>query len=993
MRPSRKWNIFPLVMFLLMSVLLLAVVGPLQAQAFGTLSGIVFDDFNNDGNRDVAVQSGVAFDIGVGDVTLTAYDGNGVVQGLAISCNGFNRFQGNLLIPCTNAERGQYSMVLAGPGPYRIEATNLPAGFQNGIVGTGSDTSVGFIPDLAGANAVADFAIQVPGETCQNNPDLVTTCAANGDPLNPAIPNNPGNLPALVTWGYRAAPGQGPVADAPLAIASQIGSTWGVAVQRPAAPGAAGPRIFTSAYVKRHAGLGPLGVGGIYLIDPVGPTVTNFVDVATIGIGVSVNFPTNAARGLGALNLPSIDVQAFGATGKVGIGDIEMSEDGRTIWLTNLNDRDVYSIFVDNPPRTPTAADVRRWPAPWANDAFCPNGVGRPWGLKTYRGLVYVGVVCTGEFAGTPADLGMYVYALDPNNGIYTLALNLPVILNYPRGYVWNQMPTVGNWQTWNDIYTDARYNIGPFNGLGRPQPIVSDIEFDADGNMIIAFMDRTGNQIGWRNYRPTVPPIGTDPLTLVNPYPGGEILKACRGAGGGWAIENNGSCGGVAGTGVGNGFGPGGGEFFAFDRFRITGLFPAHHETSFGSLTQMPGAPEVVLTAEDTGDNFDSGGVNYFTTATGAKFGGDELYFAPGTGTGFFGKANGLGDMEVLCSVVPAIEIGNRVWLDSRQNGVQDPDENPIAGVNVNLYDCQGNLLGTAVTDAQGRYGFTSAAVPGQPWVVSVPAMVANTCYQIRLDDPADYAPGGPLQNLFATLVIGDTPATGMRDSDGSVNDPNRLAGAGNFPIRLIRTQDWGWNNHTYDFGFNNIPPVPLTPTPGTGQVAPGLNPAISKVVDPPFAQPGNQLTWRVTVSNPHNIPLPNVSFTDNMDSRLDIISTSTSAGNVTVSGQTVTWSIAVLNPGQSVTTSIVTRIRSNTAVPFTINNLAVLGGGAGSASATTGGASGAYSGQASATVLSVGSLPATGYEPWWRTPLIIITVGLALGLFSLYWRKKETA
>jgi uncharacterized repeat protein (TIGR01451 family) len=988
MRPSQKWKYIPSALLLFVTVLLLALVLPAQAQPFGTITGIVFHDFNTNGIRDVVVQSGVAFDIGVGNVTITAYDPAGVVRGMAVSCNGFTRQQGDQINPCTPAERGQYIIILSGPGPYRLESTGLPVGFQPGIVGAGSDTSVVFVPDPAGGNAVVDYAIHVPGETCQNNPDLVTTCAANGDPLNPTIPNNPGPLPALVTWGYRAAPGTGAVADTALAIASQIGSTWGVAVQRPAAPGAAGPRIFTAAYVKRHAGLGPLGVGGIYLVDPTGPTVTNFVDVVTIGIAVSVNFASNAARGLGALDQPSIDVQAFGATGTVGLGDIEMSEDGRYLWLANLNDRVIYSIFVDNPPRTPTAADVRAWPAPFSDDNFCPNGVARPWGLKAYRGLIYVGVVCTAEFDGTTADLGMYVYALDPNSGIYNFVLNLPVILNYQRGFVWNQMPTIGNWQTWNNIYSDARYNIGPFNGLARPQPIVSDIEFDAEGNMIIAFMDRTGNQIGWRNYRPTVPPIGTDPTTLVNPYPGGEILKACRNSQGGWTVESNGSCGGVAGTGVGNNQGVGGGEFFSFDRYPDVG-FQAHQETTFGSLTQMPGAPEVVLTAEDPAANLDAGGVNYFTTATGAKFGGDELYFAPGTGTGFFGKANGLGDLEVLCSVVPDIEIGNRVWLDSNPNGIQDPDETPIAGVNVNIYDCQGNLLGTAITDAQGRYGFTSAAVPGQPWVVSVPGLVALTCYQIRLDDPADYAPGGPLENLYATLVLGDTPATGMRDSDGNVNDPAQLAGVGgNFPFRLINTQDWGWNNHTYDFGFNTVPPPRATPTPGSGQAAPGLNPTITKVVDPPFAQPGDRVTWRVTVSNPHNVPLPNVNFTDNMDSRLEIISTSASAGTVTVSGQTVTWSIGVLDPGQSVTTTIVTRIRSGTALPFTINNLAVLGGG-GSAAAGLG----SYSGQASATLLSVGSLPATGLEPWWRTPLLVIAAGLALGLVSLLWRRSKTA
>lgn len=56
---------------------------------------------------------------------------------------------------------------------------------------------------------------------------------------------------------------------------------------------------------------------------------------------------------------------------------------------------------------------------------------------------------------------------------------------------------------------------------------------------------------------------------------------------------------------------------------------------------------------------------------------------------------------------------LGNRVWLDSNHNGLQDPGEEGISGLCVNLYDKQGNLIGRTSTDSNGYYGFNVS--PGQ--------------------------------------------------------------------------------------------------------------------------------------------------------------------------------------------------------------------------------------------------------------------------------------
>ena len=50
---------------------------------------------------------------------------------------------------------------------------------------------------------------------------------------------------------------------------------------------------------------------------------------------------------------------------------------------------------------------------------------------------------------------------------------------------------------------------------------------------------------------------------------------------------------------------------------------------------------------------------------------------------------------------------LGNRVWLDANNNGLQDVWEKGIGGVCVSLYDANGNPLQQTTTDSNGYYGF----------------------------------------------------------------------------------------------------------------------------------------------------------------------------------------------------------------------------------------------------------------------------------------------
>ena len=54
---------------------------------------------------------------------------------------------------------------------------------------------------------------------------------------------------------------------------------------------------------------------------------------------------------------------------------------------------------------------------------------------------------------------------------------------------------------------------------------------------------------------------------------------------------------------------------------------------------------------------------------------------------------------------------LGNRVWYDENQNGIQDPGEGGIGGICVNLYDANDHLLQQTTTDSNGYYAFNVSA------------------------------------------------------------------------------------------------------------------------------------------------------------------------------------------------------------------------------------------------------------------------------------------
>lgn len=76
-------------------------------------------------------------------------------------------------------------------------------------------------------------------------------------------------------------------------------------------------------------------------------------------------------------------------------------------------------------------------------------------------------------------------------------------------------------------------------------------------------------------------------------------------------------------------------------------------------------------------------------------------------------------GDCEVRKGIFQqtGILLGNRAWLDADGNGRQDPGEEGIPGLCVELYDTMGSVLDRTTTDTNGMFGFNVAA--GRSYIV----------------------------------------------------------------------------------------------------------------------------------------------------------------------------------------------------------------------------------------------------------------------------------
>lgn len=734
------------------------------------LGGTVFFDFNANGQREASET------VGVSGITVTAYPKSGAP--LSTTTDGFGQF--SLSVP-------------AASYPVRLEYTQIPAflsGGRSGPNGSSSRTTVQF---LSAPTCQANLGVLNQQEYCDTNPLIITPCYVHGDPL---VAGTSGSDPGIVGLPYTST-GRAPAKTFMLPNNS-MGTTWAVAYNKTT------KRLFTAAVVRRHAGMGPLGLSGIYQVDltiPTAPAVSNFLDVtADLGINVG-SIPSNGARGLvGDKAAKSNDPASFSLVGKVGIGGMDFSDDNSKLYFTNIFDNTVYQIDMTaynlGGPK-PTAANVRSFPIP---DPGCVGGIRRSWALKAYRGYVYAGVVCDAS-TSTKSNMVSYVYRLDPTTGTWTQIFSIP--MTYPKGWAGGgAYVNYTGWYPWNDNF--AAFPQPSAGTIVYPQPMLTDIEFDVDGSMVLAFGDRTGMQLSSEQY-------GLTGTTLYTTVSGGDMLRAYL-SNGTYILENNAKAGPATGYGPNNNQGPGFGEFYNDNLTMATDPnYLGHAENALGGLALKPGSGEVVATimdpvnlpSNDGGPYVWANGVRRLSNTTGGVNDAFIVYqrYVNGvlTNPGTAGKATGLGDVELGCAQANYIELGNRLWKDANRNGVQDPSEQPLAGVQIQLYK-GATMVASTTTNASGEYYFSTLL--GHD-------LRPNTTYNIlfgtgQFNSTTQEMTVGPNKYKLTTPDVGQGANPDQNDSDADPNVLSTALGArpGGIPQIVVTTGDYGFVDHSFDAG-----------------------------------------------------------------------------------------------------------------------------------------------------------------------------------------------
>ena len=749
-------------------------------------TGTVYIDYNNNGSQQL---SNDAEEIGYEGIVVKAYDASN-----------------NLIAQTTTGADGGYTLFTPENTPLRIEYDNIPEGFVNGsIAGTNSVSNVFFIDGQS--DTTANFGIVRPSEITAGNGtgiDLVTVCYVEGIGTSGAS--------AIVIHNYNDA-GRDPYT--PLVNYQQIGSVNGLAHHRES------NTLFAGSFYKRHTALlgtidyindgnansfsndtnGAAYTSIIYSIDDSG----NVTEFARLDDEVDPRGAVNSSsstyweidNGEGGTTAEANKI--FDSVGKIGLGDVELSEDGQTLWAVNLNDNKLYQLPVGDSttpltPSSPNASEINSYDliTQIINDGdnlgVNPQQNIRPFALSTRNGLVYVGMVNTAQYDAngvegntTASDLRAFVYAFDPNNptAAPTQALDIP--LNYERDQVirqnnasepadWN--PWVGTWPSPNIYYTDE---------VAYPQPILSDIEFDPDGNMILGFRDRFGDQMGNGVQAPNGDNNGGDLYQIDS---AGDIIQAVfNDATNSWTIETHVTTDGI------NGNNDPDGEFFRnefFEQANTNDSTAVHAETAQGGLALVPGFTEVVTTAMDPVAIF-SGGYEWFNTELSengsfaghafGNFSGLEIF---GNIAGGLGKANGLGDVEFVAAAA-TLEIGDRIWFDADNDGIQDVGEDAVPnGVTVELYGGGGTTPLETTTTNNGNYVFTGLS--------------PLTDYEVRLT-ASDFATDQPLEGYQATLQ--NVGGNNELDSNATNSD--------GVPTVFLTTGTSGVNDHSFDIGLTN--------------------------------------------------------------------------------------------------------------------------------------------------------------------------------------------
>ena len=815
MSPPRR---FPIVWLGLVGMTVLSATGLDRSETAlavaSTVTGRVYQDFNSDGTYDTTLQIGVATDVGVAGVAVRAFDSTGTQVGSTTTGTG-----GTYTLTITGASTSSVRVEFEIPTTAASLSAYQPSfAATTGASGSTLGTTVQFA--TVGDTGV-DLGINVPGEYCQNNPTLVT-CVSE---LGTGTADNTGAFTL-----ESAASGFATYDENSSRIGSSddLGAVFGIGTDRTR-------NAFFGTYVKRHVEYGDAGaVNAIYRVNLDNP------DVVTTFVTLPGTLPAHDGTPPGSFPAYTGDTGVFDDVGRIGLGDVDVTPDGSTLLAVDMDETDPKLWFVpilgsgnSVTSGTPVSVDLAK-PATFGT-VTCP-GTWHPMGLGVRRDRILVGGVCGAENTvspssprGTdPTSATMFVLEYTGDlDGTGSFATIWASSLGYERTCLYREGTRIdcnpattgvesfytADWAAWNE-YPNFDIPDGPSQGMVAtdPQPMLSNIEITDSGDLIISLRDRYQDQAkpGAVGYSmayddPSYPAPPKAYPSFASTFAGGDIVRACS-TGSGFTLETNGTCANLAGSQTTE---YGGGKEYYYDGYPgfADGNGPLHPETATGATATMPGYSGVWGTVYDVNRTSSQGVMSWGScdAALGACR-GPVTGFGSQTGGYDFGnlntfyKGNGMADLEILCDEAP-LQVGNRVWRDLDGDGIQDPGEPPIAGVTVRLYDDAGTLVGTAVTNSDGEYYFSStvsesAAGNGD---AQGGGLAAGEAFTIRFDNPDDYASGGPLENH--ELSDANQTTSTASDIEDAIDTDATLAPT--YPSIPVPATTAGHNDHTYDAGF----------------------------------------------------------------------------------------------------------------------------------------------------------------------------------------------
>ncbi|NOT38157.1 MAG: T9SS type A sorting domain-containing protein [Saprospiraceae bacterium] len=470
---------------------------------------------------------------------------------------------------------------------------------------------------------------------------------------------------------------------------------------------------------------------------------------------------TDMGVNLGSTNGINPNDCAIGSfVGKTGLGNMDISDDDQFLLVTNLYNKSIVII----PTSQPSAQNIIELSIP---NPGCINGEYAVSAVKYHDGLVYLGVTCTGESA--KGSMSFHVYELN----LLSRVFNEILLTTFAKNY----------WLT----------NPGESKHVSQ---WLTDIDFNNRGEMILGIADRKGHTFC----------AGNEPLTNQD----GDILVAYK-SGNTWFLENGGIVNGRGGSGVGRYEGPGNGEFFGED-YWIVGP-SLHPEVSFGTLASCNDAEVLNAVFDPRFESF-AGGLHRYNTDNGKLISSIELYNRTNNQ---FGKASGIGDIEVLHAAIP-LEIGNYIWFDQNTNGIQDADESGLEGVSLSLLDKNCRKVASVVTDIKGNYIFNNRNVDLNGDGI-FESLLFDETYYIVLDDQRYNSETGKITILQKEMQITspDLLSIGIPDSydsDARLNS-NICSRIGKYPVITVKTGNSGQNQFNFDIGLKPTSPVIEPPVP----------------------------------------------------------------------------------------------------------------------------------------------------------------------------------